>query len=194
MKAWTQTKFVKNLTPKQRIALESLTKNKKPSDKDGSIVVLDKEKYDKACLDILMDTNYCEELNENSNTSYKEKFTEEIQNLLQEKLIIKNEYDILLEGTETPSLYEKPKTHKTLQDIPTFRSICNWIGSCSVHMSEFIDNFLHLLSRKNSSYVKDTTDFLNKISKIYNSPGNKKNKPILVSMDVQSLYSNIGHK
>ena len=45
-----------------------------PSDKDGSIVVLDKEEYDNACLDILIDTKYYEELNENPNTSYKEKF------------------------------------------------------------------------------------------------------------------------
>ena len=145
-----KSKFVNNLTPKQRIALESLTKNKNivimPSDKDGSIVVLDKEKYDKACLDIVMDTNYYEELNENPNTSYKEKFTKKIQNLY-EKLITKNEY-ILLEGTETPSFYAKPKTCKTFQDIPTFRPICNGIGSCSVRMSEFIDSFLQPLSRK----------------------------------------------
>ena len=38
-----------------------------------------------------MDTNYYKELNENPNTSYKEKFTAEIQNLLHEKLITKNE-------------------------------------------------------------------------------------------------------
>ena len=114
--------------------------------------------------------NYYGELNENSNTSYKKKFTEEIQNLLQEKLITKNECDILLEGTETPSFYAKPKTHKTFQDIPTLRPICNGIGSCYVHMLESIDSFLQPLGRKNSSCVKDTTDFLNKVSKIYNSP------------------------
>ena len=58
-------------------------------------------------------------------------------------------------------------------------------------MSEFIDSFTQPLSRKNSSYVKDATDFLNKISKMYNSPDIKK---ILDSMDVQSLYPNIDHK
>ena len=58
-------------------------------------------------------------------------------------------------------------------------------------MSEFIDSFLQLLTRKNSSYVKD---FLNKVSKIYNSPEIKKKKPIWVSMDIQSLYPNINHK
>ena len=120
-----KSKFVNNFTPKQRIALESLTKNKNivimPSDKDGSIVVLDKEKYDKACLDILMDTNYYEELNENPNTSYKEKFTKKIQNLY-EKLITKNEY-ILLEGTETPSFYANPKPvkpFKTFQHLDPY--------------------------------------------------------------------------
>ena len=95
---------------------------------------------------------------------------EEIQNLFHEKLTTKNEYDILLEGTETPSFYAKPKIHKTYQDIPTFRPICNSIGSSSVRMS---------LSRKNSSYIKDTTDFLNKVSKIHNSPETKKKKTYL---------------
>ena len=59
-----------------------------------------------------MDTNYYEELNENPNISYKEKFTEEIQNLLHEKLITKNEYDILLEGTETHIFMQNPKPIK----------------------------------------------------------------------------------
>ena len=74
-----KSKFVNILTPKQRIVLESLTKNRciviVPSDKDISIVILDEEECDKACLDTLMHTNYYEELNENPNTSYQEKFT-----------------------------------------------------------------------------------------------------------------------
>ena len=52
--------------------------------------------YDKVCLNILMDSNFYEELTENPNTLYEEKFTKEIQNILHEKLITKNEYDILL--------------------------------------------------------------------------------------------------
>ena len=73
-----KSKFVNNLIPKQRIVLQSVAKNKNiiiiyiivPSDKVGSIVILDKEGYDKACLDILV-TNYYEELNENPNTSWR---------------------------------------------------------------------------------------------------------------------------
>ena len=119
-----KSKFVNNLTPKQIIALESLTKNKNivimPSDKDGSIVVLDKEKYDKACLDMLMDANYYEELNENPNTLYKEKFTEEIQNLLYEKLITKNEYDILLKVLRLHLFMQNPKS---IEPFKTFQRL-----------------------------------------------------------------------
>ena len=73
------SEFLNNLTPKQKIALKSLPKNKNivimSSYKDSSIVAIEKEEYDKACLDILIYTNYYVELNENPNTSYKEKFT-----------------------------------------------------------------------------------------------------------------------
>ena len=78
--------------------------------------------------------------------------------------------DILLEGTKTPSFYAKPKTHETYQEIQLFRPICNGIGSYFVCMPEFIDSFFQPLSRKNNLYVKDTTDFLNEVSKIHNSP------------------------
>ena len=48
---------------------------------------------------------------------------------------IQNENGIILDGSETPSFNAKSKTHKIYNDIPTFRSICNGIGSCSSHLS-----------------------------------------------------------
>ena len=56
-------------------------------DKNGSIVFSDKEEYEQAYFDILIDANCYKELNENLNTSYKEKFMKEIQNQLHENLI-----------------------------------------------------------------------------------------------------------
>ena len=59
--------------------MKSLPKNKNivivSSYKDSSIVAIEKDEYDKACLDLLIYTNYFEELNENPNTSFKERFT-----------------------------------------------------------------------------------------------------------------------
>ena len=75
MKKHKSETIVNDLTPKQRTALESLTNNKNiviiTPDKNSSIGVLDKVEYDKACLNIILDTSYYEELNENPNTSYK---------------------------------------------------------------------------------------------------------------------------
>lgn len=48
-----------------------------------------KEEYDKESLDTIMGANVNTELNENPDTLYKEESTEEIQNLLNKKLMTK---------------------------------------------------------------------------------------------------------
>ena len=52
-------------------------------------------------------------------------------------------------------------------------------------MSEFMDSFLQPLNRKNCSYVKDTTDFLNKVRKIHNSPDIEKIFPWMSNPYIQ---------
>ena len=60
-------------------------------------------------------------------------------------------------------------------------------------MSEFVDSFLKLASRLARSYIQDTTDSINKISRLRFIPECQKEKVFIVSMDVQSLYPNIHH-
>ena len=62
--------------------------------------------------------------------------------------------------------------------------------SCTCRLSEFIDSFLKYQAQRSLSYLKDTTDFLRKLKSIKTLP----NKSILVTMDVASLYTNIGHR
>lgn len=67
------------------------------------------------------------------------------------------------------------------------------ISSVSSHTSEisrFTDYHLQPNVKDLKSYVKDTTDFINKIESQLNIPTNS----FLVSMDVRSLYRNIPHK
>ena len=61
-------------------------------------------------------------------------------------------------------------------------------------MSEFAVNFLKPASRLARSYIQDTTDFINKTSGLMFIHECPKEKVFIVSMDVQSLYSNIDHK
>ena len=56
-------------------------------------------------------------------------------------------------------------------------------------MSAFVDRELQPLLANIPSYIKDTTDFLNKLSRFDNLPDNT----ILVTLDVTALYSSIPH-
>ena len=75
-----------------------------PSDKESSIVILNKNDYNEECLKIICNRHFYEELKEDPSASYKDRFTDIINKLLHGNLITKNEYDILLlEGNETPA-------------------------------------------------------------------------------------------
>ena len=56
-------------------------------------------------------------------------------------------------------------------------------------MSAFVDRELQPLLANIHSYIIDTTDFLNKLSRFDNLPDNT----ILVTLDVTALYSGIPH-
>ena len=56
-------------------------------------------------------------------------------------------------------------------------------------MSAFVDRELQPLLANIPSYIKDTTDFLNKLSRFGDLPDNT----ILVKLDVTALYSSIPH-
>ena len=56
-------------------------------------------------------------------------------------------------------------------------------------MSAFVDRELQPLLANILSYIEDTTDFLNKLSRFDNLPDNT----IRVTLDVTALYSSIPH-
>ena len=65
-------------------------------------------------------------------------------------------------------------------------SLC---GAPTEQISQYVDHHLRPLVHKIPSYLKDTTDFLNKLATLDTlSPG-----CILVTLDVSSLYTNIPH-
>ena len=66
------------------------------------------------------------------------------------------------------------------------RPIVSDCSSDSYHISELIDHFIKPLSNRHTSYVKGTWDLLDKLRDI-EVPSNA----ILVTADVQSLYTNI---
>ena len=72
---------------------------------------------------------------------------------------------------------------------PPYRPIVSSIGTITEHISGFVDSTLQPLLQNIPSYLKDTTHFLRNLSYIGTlSPGS-----MLISMDLNSLYTNIPH-
>ena len=67
------------------------------------------------------------------------------------------------------------------------RAIVSGIGTLTEYVSAFVDRELQPVLANIPSYIKDTTDFLKRLSRFDNIPDNT----ILVTLDVTALYSNI---
>jgi len=83
-----------------------------------------------------------------------------------------------------------PKIHKKLTPPPG-RPIVSSIGSPKERISALVDENLQPFVQNLPSYIKDTRDFLTKLS-VINLPSHI--ETILVTVDVESLYTNIPHE
>lgn len=88
--------------------------------------------------------------------------------------------------------YLLPKNHKSPESwpvpnrIPAGRPIVSDCGSQSYRVAEYIDYYINPLAQLHQSYVKDTYDFVQKLSSL-SVPTNT----FIFSIDVDSLYTNI---
>ena len=177
----------------QRSALLGLSRDKniviKPADKGGALVIMEGNKYNKACLQQLTENEYYEETEHDPNTEYRQVIDSTVDKMSATELIIDLESTKMKEGTRTPGFYGLPKIHKQYSDFPPLRPICSGDNSCTVHISEFVDKYLKPIAQQSLSYVKDTTTFLNKLGNFTISPNTTANHFL-----VTSLYPNIDHE
>ncbi|KAJ8018537.1 hypothetical protein HOLleu_43420 [Holothuria leucospilota] len=115
---------------------------------------------------------------------------------------------LIPDSPEPGIFYLLPKIHKLREKIPT--NVTDWVtyakehnisppgrpivscrGTLTEHLSAFVDSFLQPLLPKIRSYIKDTTQFLQKLSEI--ETVSLSNDCLLVTLDVSSLYTNIPH-
>ena len=159
----------------------------KPADKGGKIVIWPVKQYLKEAKRQLSDTKYYEQqtIDHTTNTAF------EIYTFL--TYLNTNYYidDDLFEflspnnPPRTPIFYMLPKIHKP--DNPG-RPIISGCNSPSANLSVFLDHYLKPIVQHLPSYIKDTDDFLKTVLDTNTIiPPNS----ILVTLDVQSLYTNI---
>ena len=104
-----QNKFWNNLSDEQRKAIVDLANDDsisiKPTDKGGSIVIMNSDDYISARFDTLGDPSFYEELPSDTNPDYRAKIGQKINELLSSELI--NDFKALKpkSGSRTPKLY-----------------------------------------------------------------------------------------
>ena len=86
---------------------------------------------------------------------------------------------------KTPRLYLLPKVHKPGNPG---RPVVSSIGCHTEKISKYVDHHLQPLNQALPSYIKDTTDFLNKLEAL---PEELPENTIMVTMDVRALYTNV---
>ena len=80
------------------------------------------------------------------------------------------------------------KYTKNTSLFPPLRPICSGFNSCTAKISEFIDAYLKPLAQNTSSFIKDTSDFVERIESDV-APTTISSKTILATMDVSSSLS-----
>ena len=180
-----------NLSCGEKQALAELSHNSniviKPADKGSAVVIQNRSDYIQEAIRQLSNSNFYIETPED----LTEKHNKDIQNLVQD-LLDNDEISpkcadyLVFAQPRTSQLYLLPKIHKKQTPVPG-RPIVSANNSPTERISEFVDYFLKPLVQTTRSYVKDTTDFINKIEAL---PPLKENA-ILCTVDVTSLYTNI---
>ena len=181
-----------NLTSNERKALKDLQLREDivitKADKGGAVVIWNTDDYIVEAERQLNDTSSYKKL-ENDPTQEN---VARIQTVLdqfqsQGSLEKKLAESLIPEKVKIPRFYMLPKIHK--QNNPG-RPVISSVSSPTSEISRFVDHHLQQNVKELKSYVKDTTDFVNKIESQPNVPETS----YLVSTDVRSLYTNIPHK
>lgn len=188
-----------NLTPNLRKALQQL-RNKphitiKPADKGGAVVTMDTHAYIQSCEDHLHSDSYRPFTD--SDQPIREATKKCILELRNLNMIKENTASYCTENlfkpTEPRPFFGLPKIHKPQSKwkfgLPPMRPIVSDCPSSTYRAGQLLNTFMQPASTEHPSYLKDTQDF---ISKITNHPVSE--HAILFTMDVESLYTNIPHE
>ena len=159
----------------------------KPADKAGALVIWPKEDYLAEAYKQLHNTNHYIPIPNNPTQQIQHNIRTLANKMFNDKLIDYITHKFLLPSTtaRTPTLYLLPKIHKP--NIPG-RPIISGCEGPTVSLSQYADYILKPLLTDIPSYTKDTTDFL---QRVFSLNDHLPENPILVTIDVKSLYTNI---
>ncbi|XP_069615983.1 uncharacterized protein [Ranitomeya imitator] len=181
-----------NLSAAQNRAINELKKMKdiviKPADKGGNVVVWPADMYEREAFKQLNMAHCYRRLTVNPLENYKMEL-DQILKLAKEDGIITTKMmeGLMVEFPIVPTFYLTPKVHKDTTNPPG-RPIVSGIGSLTEKICRYIDFYLQQCVETLPSFIRDTTDILNRLNGIQ-----LEENMYLVTCDVESLYTSIWH-
>ena len=185
-----KNKKINNLNKNEQEALEALKKREDliftNADKGGALVINTVKAYMDEANRQLANSNHYEKLDHNPTSEHAALVENAIETLkLDGKLDEKIAEQLKPRNPRTPRMYLLPKIHKPGNPG---RPVVSSIGCHTERISKYVDHYLQPINQSLPSYVKDTTNFLNKLDSL---PEELPDDAIMVTMDVRSLYTNV---
>ena len=186
----TFTDVKDNLSANQRRALETLKTNSeinlKKADKGTTTVIMDTTQKIEEGIEQVSNEKFYKPLEEPIVSQTAAKVKTIVNTMFANGHIDKMTYKWLNSGQNPPRIPEFYTLTKIHKSNPVSRPIVSGSGGLTERISSFVDSLLQPIAKKQESYIKDTTHFINFIE---NTP--LPDNAILVSLDVCSLYTNI---
>ena len=181
-----------NLTKGEIYALRNLSEREDiiitRADKEGATVIWGIDEYLTEANNQLNNTTFYRKLTFDPFQGYIRIINSSLDELHSQNKINAEALEVLKvpKKVKPARFYLLPKVHKN--NNPG-RPVVASTNCHTTKISKYVDHYIQPLAQKVRSYIRDTTDLLNKIKTIDKIPVNA----LLVTMDVRSLYTNICH-
>ena len=136
----------------------------RPSDKSSGVVILNKSDYEDELYNELKDNTTYKEVNKDMTTQIENKIKKQVDKMYKSNIITSELKGYLIPKKSCPGKVQgNPKMHK--KNTP-FRTIVNGRNHATENMAELVEHELNENVKNLDSYIKDTTEFLQKLEKI----------------------------
>ena len=185
--------FKVNITNNEEKALRELLYDDsiviRPSDKSSGVVIMNRSDYETEVHDELKDNGTYKEIKEDLTTKIENKIKKNVEGMYKRNVITKEMNGYLIpKGSQPGKVQANPKIHKTNHPL---RTIVNGNNHATENMAEVVEHELMENVCNLNSYIKDTTELLQKLNKIPQPlPGNN----IMFCLDVKALYPSVPRK
>ena len=178
-----------NLTKEQRAGILALQNNPdiviKKADKGSAVVVMNTKDYLREGYRQVVDKDFYTKIDHDPTNEVSERITEKLIQMRSNGLISEKNLDYLKPtNCKHGQFYLLPKIDK--KGIPG-RPICSSVNHPTANISKFVAEHIKQYVPTTKSYIRDTQDFISKITQLGPIPEGA----ILATLDVTSLYTNI---